>query len=299
MYDLIIIGAGPAGLTAGIYACRANLKTLIIEKESIGGQISSSPLVENYPGYENISGSELSDNMFNQVMNLGVDFEADEVVEIIDGEVKTVATKSNKYQAKAVIIATGATHRKLNLENENKYIGNGVHFCATCDGAFYKGKDVCVVGGANTAVQSAIYLAGICNKVYIVYRGSKLRCEDKLLNDLEKLDNVEVIYNANISRYIGEDKLEAVELNILSGTKTINVEGVFISIGVIPNNNLVESLLELDESGYIKTDDCLTTKKGIFVAGDVREKKIRQLTTAVNDGTIAAMNAIDYIKLNK
>lgn len=294
MYDLIIIGAGPAGLTAGIYARRANLKTLILEKETIGGQISSSPLVENYPGFEQISGSELSNNFFNQVINLGADFEIEEVQKIVDGKIKKVITDISEYETKAIIIATGAKHRLLGLENEIDLIGKGVHFCTTCDGAFYKNKVVAVVGGANTAVENAIYLSSLCKKVYLICRKDKLRCEKRLIQKAEELDNIKILYNANVRKLNGEE-LESIIVDENGKEKTLDVVGLFISIGLDPNNEIVENLLEVSDKGYIQSNNCKTDKEGIFVAGDCREKEIRQLTTAVNDGTITAMLAISYV----
>ncbi|MBE6155328.1 MAG: FAD-binding protein [Firmicutes bacterium] len=294
MYDLIIIGAGPAGLTAGIYARRANLKTLILEKETIGGQISSSPVVENYPGYEEISGAELSNHFFNQAINLGADFEIEEVVKIIDGKIKKVITDIGEYEAKAIIIATGARHRLLGLENESDLLGKGIHLCATCDGAFYKNKNVAVVGGANTAVQNAIYLSNICKRVFLICRKDKLKCEKRLLQKVEDMANVDILYNSNIKKINGAE-LESIIVDENGKQKKIEVEGLFISIGLDPNNELASDLLELGSNGYFLSDDCKTVKSGIFVAGDCRTKDVRQLTTAVNDGTIAAILAMSYI----
>lgn len=291
MYDLIIIGAGPAGLTAAIYAQRANLKTLILEKETIGGQISSSPLVENYPGFKQISGMELSNNFFEQAMSLGADFEVEEVLKIENGKIKKVITDQNTYECKSIIIATGAHHRKLGLENEEELIGRGVHYCATCDGAFYKDKTVAVIGGANTAVTSAIYLSSLCKKVYLIYRKNTLKCEKALLEKLETKENVEILYNTNVTKLIG-NPLEKIVLN---ENEELNVDGMFICIGSEPKAVELENL-NLDESGYIISEDCLTNNEGIFVAGDVRTKTVRQVTTATNDGTIAASLAIKYLE---
>lgn len=293
MYDLIIIGAGPAGLTAGIYAQRANLKTLILEKENIGGQISSSPLVENYPGFSSISGAELSNNMFNQILDLGVNFEIEEVTKIEQGNYWKVKTDLNEYETKSIIIATGAKHRSLEIENEMELYGKGVHFCATCDGPFYKDKVVAVVGGANTAVQNAIYLSTICKKVYLIYRKSVLRAEKQLIKKLESISNIEILYNSNVIKYYGEE-LNAIEVNVDGKIKKITLQGLFLSIGLVPNIDIAKEFIDISEDGAFDCD-CLTTKEGLFVAGDCRKKSVRQLTTAVNDGTIAAMLAIDYV----
>jgi len=295
MYDLIIIGAGPAGLTAGIYATRANLKTLILEKESIGGQIASSPLVENYPGLKSVSGAELANNFFEQALDLGIDFEIEEVLSIEDGNIKKVITDSNTYETKSIIIATGATHKRLGLENEEELIGNGIHFCASCDGAFYKDKTVAVIGGANSAVQNALYLSSLCQKVYLIYINEELQCEKTLIDRLKTKTNIELIPKTTITKYIG-NPLEKI---ILNNEKELEVDGLFISIGMDANTSLVNNLLNIDERNYIISDECLTNKKGIFVAGDCREKNIRQVTTATNDGTIAANLAIRYLEEEK
>jgi len=290
MYDLIIIGAGPAGLTAAIYAQRANLKTLILEKETIGGQISSSPLVENYPGFKQISGMELSNNFFEQAISLGADFEIEEVLKIENGKTKKVITDQNTYECKSIIIATGAHHRKLGLENEEELIGKGVHYCATCDGAFYKDKTVAVIGGANTAVTSAIYLSSICKKVYLIYRKDVLKCEKTLLEKVKSKENVEIIYNTNVTKLIG-NPLEKIELN---NSEELTVDGMFVCIGAEPKTVELENL-PIDGNGYIISEDCLTNIEGIFVAGDVRTKEIRQVTTATADGAVAALAACRYI----
>jgi len=295
MYDLIIIGAGPAGLTAGIYASRANLKTLILEKESIGGQIASSPLVENYPGLKSVSGAELANNFFEQALNLGIDFEIEEVLKIEDGDIKKVITDSNTYETRSIIIATGATHKRLGLENEEELIGNGIHFCASCDGAFYKDKEVAVIGGANSAVQNALYLSSLCKKVYLIYINDELQCEKTLVDRLKIKSNIEIIPKSTITKYIG-NPLEKIVIN---ESKELDVEGLFISIGMDANTNLANNLLNIDGRNYIISDECLTNKKGIFVAGDCRVKNIRQVTTATNDGTIAANLAIRYLEEEK
>ena len=295
MYDAIVIGAGPAGLTAGIYLARGGAKTLIIEKESIGGQIASSPLVENYPGYKSISGSELTDMFYDQVVNLGVDIEIGEVKSIEDRKIKKVFVDDNVYETKTIIIATGVKHRKLNLENEDDFIGSGIHFCATCDGTFYKNKDVAVVGGANSAVINAIYLSSLCNKVYLIYRGEDLKCEKKLKEKVLNLQNVEILLNSNVIKYLGVDKLEKIVVKDTICEKEIKVDGLFLSIGMDPETSIKLNLNKTDNN-YYDSVDTLTNLPGIFVAGDCRNKEVRQVTTAVSDGTIAAINALNYLK---
>lgn len=298
MYDIIIIGGGPAGMTSGIYTSRAGLKTLILEKESIGGQISTTSLVENYPGFMKISGDELSTNMYEQVLNAGADFEFETATKIIDGKIKKVITDSNEYEAKAIIIATGAKYRKLDVANENKYIGKGIHFCTSCDEPFYKNKIVAVIGGGNTAVSSALSLSDLASKVYLFYRRDKLRCEHYLKIKAEKRENLEIIYDATVLEFLGNDKLDAIRLDIKGTEKTIEIDGVFESIGMVPDTKFIVNTVDIDEEEYIVSDNCKTDKEGIFVAGDVRTKKVRQLTTATSDGTIAANLAIEYIKSN-
>lgn len=295
MYDIIIIGCGPAGMTAGIYAARANRKVLIIEKETIGGQISSSPLVENYPGYKEISGSELANNMFEQVTALGVNVELDEVKKIEHGKIKKVITLDHVYEAKAVIIATGSRYKLLGLKNEENLIGNGIHFCVACDGAFFKDKTVAVIGGGNSAVINAITLSDICKKVYVIQIIDKLTAESTLAEKLKEKENVEIILNAKVTELIGEDNLQAIKVNALDDVKEIRLDGMFISIGLIPQSDFVKELLPINKYGYIESNNCVTEKDGIFVAGDCRDKQIRQLTVATSDGTTAALNAIEYL----
>ena len=295
MYDAIVIGAGPAGLTAGIYLARGGAKTLIIEKESIGGQIASSPLVENYPGFKSVSGSELVDTFYEQVVDLGVDIEIGEVKSIENGEIKKVFVDDAVYETKTVIIATGVKHRKLNLEKEEEFIGSGIHFCATCDGPFYKNKVVAVVGGANSAVINAIYLSSLCDKVYLIYRGKDLRCENKLKEKVSNLKNVEILLNSNVTQYLGVDKLERIVVKNLQCKKEIQVDGLFLSIGMDPETSIKLNLNKTDND-YYDSVDTLTNLPGIFVAGDCRNKNVRQVTTAVSDGTVAAINAINYLQ---
>ena len=278
MYDVIIIGAGPAGITAGIYCQRANLKTVIFEKESIGGQIASSPLVENFPGLKSISGMELANNFYEQAESLGVPIEIEEVT---------------KYESKTIIVATGSKHRLLGLPNEEELIGKGIAFCTSCDGAFFKGKDIAVIGGGNTAITNAIYMANLCPKVYLVNKGDSFNCEKTLADKIESLPNVEIINNSGVKEIIGTDELEGI---ILTDGRKLDIKGMFVSIGMNAQTKLVEDLLDLNDYKYIESDDCATNKSNIFVAGDCRDKNIRQLTTAVSDGSIAATVAIKEIK---
>ncbi|HOO68203.1 MAG TPA: FAD-dependent oxidoreductase [Bacilli bacterium] len=293
MYDIIIIGCGPAGMTAAIYALRAGKKVLILEKETIGGQISSSPLVENYPGYISISGSELSNNLYDQVINLGGNIELEEVINIKDSDIKEVITEDNTYKTKAVIIATGSKYRLLGLPNEIDLIGNGIHFCVACDGAFYKDKVVAVIGGGNSAIINALTLSDIFKKVYIVQNLSDLTCEKALQDKIKSKKNVEIFYDSVVKEIIGENELESI---IIDSNKKLEINAMFISIGQVPQSEFVKGLVQLNDCKYIvSNEECTTDKEGIFVAGDCRNKTVRQLTTAISDGTVAALKAISYI----
>lgn len=296
IYDSIIVGCGPAGMTAAIYLARANKKVLIIEKETIGGQIASSPLVENYPGYISISGSELANNMYDQVTNLGVEVELEEVKEIINNDIKEVITlDGNTYKTKTVIIATGARYRLLGLENEVNLIGSGIHFCVSCDGAFYKNKTVAVIGGGNSAIINAITLADLCEKVYVIQNLEKLTAENNLQEKLVSKNNVEIICSATVKEIIGTDSLKEIKIITNQKEQNIKLDGMFISIGLVPQNNFVKNLIDLNKYNYIDSNDGSTNIDGIFVAGDCRSKDFRQLTTAVNDGTVSAMHVINYL----
>ncbi len=291
MYDVIIIGAGPAGLTAAIYLKRANKSVLLIEKEGIGGQIASSPLVENYPGFKAISGAELANNLYAQVDNLGCEIAIEEVLEITKD--KKVITDSGEYQAKSIIIATGCEYRKLNLEGEEDFIGSGIHFCVSCDGAFYKEKVAGVIGGGNSALINALSLADLCEKVIIIQDLDHLTGEEKYITELSKKTNVEINLSSKVTKYLSENgKFSGIEVN---NDKTIKLDGIFLSIGRIPTSKIFKNLIDIDDYGYIKSTDMNTNLEGIFVAGDVRTKQVRQLTTATNDGTVAAIDAIDYL----
>lgn len=295
MYDLIIIGAGPAGLTSALYALRANKKVLIIEKESIGGQMASSPLIENYPGFDSISGAELSNNMFNQLSNFDFDIEIEEVIKIIPGKVKKVITTDNSYETKSIIIATGSKYRLLGIDNEENLIGKGIHFCVACDGAFYKDKVVSVIGGGNSAVINAITLSDICKKVYVIQNIDKLTAEEILIDKLNTKDNVEIILNSKVLKIIGEEELQQIDIEN-NEIKNIKLDGMFISIGLNPATDIFKDILKLNNYGYIESNNCTTELEGVFVAGDCRDKKVRQITVATSDGTIASQEALKYLE---
>ena len=292
MYDIIIVGAGPAGMTAALYALRANKKVLVLEAKTYGGQIIKANKVENYPGIESISGVDFATNLYNQVKNLGGEVKFETVIRITDK--KEVITSKNTYQAKAVILATGADNRKLNIEHEQEFVGKGISYCATCDGNFFKDKVVAVIGGGNTALEDAIYLADIASKVYLIHRRDSFKAEYRYVSEAREKDNIEFIFNSNVSKLIGSDQLEEIEIKSNMGdVKTIAIAGLFIAVGQEPKNEIFADIIELNQYGYIVSSDGVhTNKEGIYVAGDCRVKTLRQLTTAVSDGSIAATIAM-------
>ena len=291
MYDIIIVGAGPAGLTSAIYALRANKKVLIIEAKAYGGQILNANLVENYPGVKSISGYDLATIMFNQAKEMGAEIKFETVLKV--DEEKNVITNKESYHAKAIIIATGSENRKLNIDREAEYVGKGVSYCATCDGNFYKNKIVAVVGGGNTALEDALYLSDIANKVYLIHRRDTFRGEEKTVDLLKEKSNIEFIYNSNVTKLNGKKMLESIEItNNENEKRELNLDGLFIAVGQTPKNEIFANIVEL-ENGYIKSEDGVHTNvPGIYVAGDTRVKMLRQLVTATSDGAIAATMAI-------
>ena len=296
MYDIIIIGAGPAGLTAAVYAKRAGKDVLVIEKGTFGGQITYSPRVENIPGFISLTGNEFAEKLVEQALNLGAEIECAEVLEIKNGEVKTVVTDSGDFEGKTVIIATGAKHRMLGVDGEEKFVGEGISFCAVCDGAFYEGKDVAVIGGGNSALQEAILLSETSKKVYLVKNLDFITGEKTLYDKLLEKSNVEVILGATVDSFMGDDTLNGIVINTKDGKKELPVDGVFVAIGLIPQNEAFANVITLDERGYADFgEDCVTNAEGIFVAGDCRQKKIRQVATAVSDGAVAALAACSYL----
>lgn len=291
MYDIIIVGAGPAGLTAALYALRANKKVLILEAKSYGGQIIKASKVENYPGIKLISGFDFATNLYNQVKDLNGEVKYETVLRI--DENKTVTTNKGTYNAKAIIIATGSDNRKLNIEGEKEYIGKGVSYCATCDGNFFKGKTVAVIGGGNAAFEDVIYLSNLASKVYLIHRRDEFRAAEKEQEEVNSLNNVEIITNAVVKRIIGSELVTGIEISTGDSDRIIDVDGVFISVGQEPKNDIFKNIVDLDKLGYIESADGVHTKvQGIYVAGDTRQKELRQLTTACSDGSIAATIAI-------
>lgn len=298
MYDILIVGAGPSGLTAAIYGCRLGKKVLVLEAMSYGGQIINTLDIENYPSEEHISGYDLATKIYNQAKNLGAEIKIQKVLGIKDfNDHKEVTTNKEKFDAKAVIIATGCKNRKLGLDNEDSLIGKGISYCATCDGNFYRNKKVAIVGGGNTALEDALYLSDLADKVYLIHRRDEFRGDLKTVELLKKKENVEFILNSNVTKLNAQDRLNSIEVIDRDGNiKTLDVDGLFVAIGRVPENQEFKDLIDLDENGYAKSsDNCKTKTNGIFVAGDNRVKDVRQLVTATNDGAVAAIEAAKYI----
>ena len=297
MYDIIVVGAGPAGLTAALYALRASKSVLVIEQSTFGGQVTFSPKIENYPGIPEMSGNEFADKLLDQVLSMGAEVEMEKVTGISDlGGHKTVFAGNKAYETKAVIIAVGVRHRQLGLPRENELVGNGVSYCAVCDGAFFKGQTVGVVGGGNSALQEAVLLSDLCEKVYVLQNLPYLTGEKKLVDILESKDNVEFVLEATVAELQGENELSGVKLNTKDGEREISLNGLFVAIGLEPKNSAFSDVTTLDNNGYFDSDEsCVTKSEGIFVAGDCRKKSIRQITTASADGAVAALAACRYI----
>lgn len=298
MYDVIILGAGPAGLTAGIYAARGGLKTVIVESKAVGGQAALTAEIENYPGFKNISGFELTSLMQSQCENLGVEFVYDIPSELdLQSDVKTVKTAySGTLEGKTVIIATGALPRTLGVERESAFIGGGVSYCATCDGAFFKGKPVAVVGGGNTAVEDALYLKNFASEVYLIHRRDALRAS-AVLSDKIKSSDVKILWDSVVTELVGDNKLQAILVkNVKTGeSERVDCNGLFVAVGQKPASEGLAGV-ELDPNGYVITDDAMRTNlQGVFAAGDIRKKTLRQVVTATADGAIAAESAIAYL----
>lgn len=303
MYDIVIIGAGPAGMTAAIYAKQARKNVLVIEKKTYGGQILKADKIKNYPGYIEISGFEFATKLYDQMKKYNAEFTIENVIEIKnENEYKLIITDKNIYKSKTIIIATGAKNRKLGLKMEDKLIGKGISYCATCDGIFFKNKIVAIYGGGNNAIDDALYLSNIAQKVYLIYRQKEFKIDSDNLEKLKKKNNVEFILNSLITDINGSSTLKNIIVtnSETNENKPIDVDGLFIAIGHIPVTNMLNGLISLNEKGYIVScEDCTTNIDGIFVAGDIKEKSIRQLTTACSDGTIAALNACKYINQKK
>ena len=300
MEDLIIIGAGPAGMTAALYALRAGRSVLLVEAAIYGGQVASTPEVENYPAIKHIDGATFSVNLYNQITDLGATTVFEDVVSIADnGETKTVATQTgNAYTGRAIVIANGAKRRKLDIPGEDTLAGHGVSYCATCDGFFFKDKEAAVIGGGNTALEDAVYLASICKTVHLIHRRDTFRAGKMLVDQVIALPNVVVHYNHIPNEITGTDQVSGLALTNVKTNSVTNlpVSAVFVAVGTVPDNKRFLPYVTLDAAGYIVAgEDCKTETPGIYVAGDTRTKQLRQIVTAEADGAVAATNAIHYM----
>ncbi len=298
IYDIIVVGSGPAGLTAAIYARRADKSVLVIEKETFGGEITHSPKVENYPGFIEMSGNEFADKLIDQATNLGAVIEMDNITDAEKSGDKFVVTgEYGSYEGRSLIIASGSKHRRLGLDKEEELTGNGISYCAVCDGPFFKGQEVAIIGGGNSALQEAVMLSEYCKKVTVVQDMPFLTGEKKLQEILEKRENVEIRLGFTVKALEGDDKLTALTLESKADGKatSLAVDGAFVAIGQVPENKAFIKLVELDERGYIKSgEDTLTKTEGVFAAGDCRTKAIRQIVTATGDGAVAAVAACKF-----
>ena len=298
-YDVVIVGAGPAGLTAAIYARRASKTVLVLEAKAWGGQIINTPDIENYPVVAHISGADFANDLYQQATALGAEVRLEKVVGVEDlGAVRSVRSTREEYEAGAVILATGSENRRLGVDREQELIGKGVSYCATCDGNFFRRRDVAVVGGGNTALEDALYLADLANKVYLIHRRDSFRGEEATVARLREKQNVEFVFNATVTALLGDKRLSGVELtDKFSGEKReLEVKGLFVAVGRIPEKESFRTLIDVDEAGYAVADEsCRTKVPGVFVAGDNRTKEVRQLVTAAADGAVAATEAVRYL----
>lgn len=303
IYDIAILGAGPGGMTASIYARRAGLDVVIIEKGSVGGALNATYEIANYTGFEKISGKELAEKMYNHTKTLNTEYVFDEVKKVsVSGDIKVVKCFKNTCKAKTLILGFGASVRKLNLDNERKFVGRGISYCATCDGKLFEGKTVAIIGGGNTALEDCYYLSNLAKKVYLIHRRDEFRGDAILAKQVKEKDNIELVLNSTISKLIGEDFLDQIEVTNLVTNKTSNIklDGLFVCIGRGPDTEMIDGDLKLTENGYILTDDCMRTNfDGVFAIGDIRNTPLRQIVTACSDGAIAATKAFEYIKLQK
>ncbi len=304
MYDILVVGAGTAGLSAGIYGVRQNKSVLILEANTFGGQIINTPDIENYPGIAHTSGFDFAMGLYQQAIDLGVEYRQARVASIEDaGDHKiAVLEDGDRIASRTIILATGAKNRPLGLAHEKEWIGRGISYCATCDGMFYRKKIVAVNGGGNTALEDAEFLSNIVEKVYVIHRRDQFRGEPVRVEKLQARENVEFVLNANITALLGQDRLEALEVTdkITGEKRIIKVNGLFVAIGQAPENMIFSNVVGLDKGGYIVAgEDCKTNVDGIFAAGDTRTKTVRQLTTAASDGAVAALAAVAYIHDNE
>ena len=301
MYDILIIGAGPAGMTAAIYGQRGGKKTIVFDKLSYGGQVINTAEVANYPGMPNMTGLDFAEKTYNQMKNLGAEMSYEEISEIRDADkpIKTVVTSSGKeYECKTIIISTGSSPRPLGVENEDRFKGAGISYCATCDGAFFKNKTVAVCGGGNTALEDAEVLSDIAEKVYLVHRRDEFRADATNVKRVKAKENVELVLDSVVTAINGERFIQGIEVENkkTNEKRELKIDGLFVAIGQMPENEIFKDIVKLNKAGYIESgEDCITGTDGIFAAGDCRAKKVRQITTAVSDGAIAALAAIEHV----
>ena len=301
IYDLAILGGGPAGITAAIYASRARLNTIWIDKNfAPGGQITATYEVDNYPGMPGISGMDLGEAFGEHARKLGLEPKREKILSLenISGDIKTIHTKKNEYQARTIILAFGAEHRKLDVPGEDDLGGLGVSYCATCDGAFYKDRTAVVVGGGNAAAEDAVFLSGLCKKVYLVHRRDELRADKAIQEKIFDCENIEMVWDSVPLEILGQDEVTGIKIrNVKTGEeRELDTDGVFIAVGIVPNTTFVKAQLELDENGYICAgEEGITSAAGVFAAGDIRTKALRQVVTAVSDGANAVASAQKYL----
>lgn len=296
--DILIIGGGPAGCSAALYAIRYGLSVSLFEKMVFGGQVATTPEVENYPAIKHITGFDFSMQMSEQLKDLGLDSKMEEVLSVdLDSDIKSLTTSKGTYYGKTIIIATGSKRRLLGCQGELEFTGKGVSYCATCDGAFFKGKDVAIVGGGNTAIEDALFLSNNCNKVYLIHRRNEFRAMKSLVDAAQKRDNIELVLSNNVDEIIGDKKISSIKL---TDGKILDVSALFIAVGTVPDTKIFENTkLDLDSSGYIIADEsCKTNIERIYVAGDNRTKHLRQIVTATSDGAICAFMAANYLNTN-
>ncbi|MDL2253126.1 FAD-dependent oxidoreductase [Ruminococcaceae bacterium OttesenSCG-928-I18] len=297
MTDIIIVGAGPAGLTAAIYAARAGMQVVVFDKSVYGGQVSLTSEVDNYPGVQGLAGADFATNLYTHAVSQGAEVRFEEVTDVdITAKVKTVTTSTGKYESKALIFAGGASRKKLGVPGEETFMGHGVSFCATCDAAFFREKTVAIVGGGDTALSDALFLANNCEKIYLIHRRGSFRAAHAEQEAVRARENIEVLYSTTVERIEGIDRVERIIVNTPEGNKTLAVSGIFIAIGLEPETSLFKGHLPLNEKGYVLAqEDCSTPFEGVWVAGDLREKPLRQIVTAAADGAVAAVAASEYL----
>lgn len=301
MTDLLIVGAGPAGLTAALYARRSGLSVSVLDKGAYGGQIAETSEVENYPAILSITGFDFASRLYEQVKGLGTEFLFEEVIGAdLKSPVKTIATATGSHQSKTVILANGAKRRKLEVEGEDTFRGRGVSYCATCDGAFFRGQDVAIVGGGNTALEDALYLSNTCRSVTLIHRRDAFRGERHLVEAVTRRENLKILYNSTVQAIQGDERVHSLSLLVDGAPRQLEVAAVFIAVGFQPDNGLYADQLPLDQTGYFVADEsCTTPLKGVYVAGDCRVKPLRQIVTAASDGAVAAFQAAAYLNLHE